>query len=58
MTKVVSVFLTGSCLLLAACAGTPTPGPAVGSITIREKVGAEIVYVPAGTFQMGSVVDP
>jgi formylglycine-generating enzyme required for sulfatase activity len=55
MKPVLFTLLIGSCLLLAACAGTPTPEPTAGSIMTREKDGAEIVYVPAGSFQMGSV---
>ena len=33
---------------------TPTPTLGVGSTTVREKDGMEVVYVPGGTFQMGS----
>jgi formylglycine-generating enzyme required for sulfatase activity len=55
MKPVLSKLLICSCLLLAACAGTPTPEPSVDSIMTRKKDGAEIVYVPAGIFQMGSV---
>ncbi len=33
---------------------TPAPGFGVGSTKVREKDGMEMVYVPGGTFQMGS----
>ena len=35
---------------------TPTPQPTlgIGSIMIREEDGMEMVYVPAGEFEMGS----
>jgi formylglycine-generating enzyme required for sulfatase activity len=33
---------------------TPTSGLGVGSTKVREKDGMEMVYVPGGTFQMGS----
>jgi len=33
---------------------TPVPGLGVGSTKVRERDGMEMVYVPGGTFQMGS----
>jgi len=33
---------------------TPTPTLGIGSTLVREKDGMEMVYVPGGTFQMGS----
>ena len=55
MMKVLSTLSILPCLLLAACAGTPTPEPPdIASITSRKKDSAEMVNVPGGTFQMGS----
>jgi formylglycine-generating enzyme required for sulfatase activity len=60
--KVLLTLLIFSCLLLTAIAGTPRPDPTptpdrwldTGRILVREKDEVLMVYVPGGTFQMGS----
>lgn len=60
--KMLLTLLIFSCLLLIAIAGTPRPDPTptpdrwldTGRILVREKDEVLMVYVPGGTFQMGS----
>lgn len=45
---------TATSLATATLTATPTPTLGIGSTLVRERDGMEMVYVPGGTFEMGS----